>query len=95
MEFVWLAVVFVALWLLLVLPARRRQNAVQEMQSGLQVGSRVVTSGGIFGTVSSLAEDRIGLEVADGVVLSVARGAVVGLERPTDADDDRLENGTE
>jgi preprotein translocase subunit YajC len=74
--------IFAVLWLLLVLPARRRQRAVVELQSGIDVGDTVVTSGGIFGTVARLDDDRIGLEIAPGVVVEVARGAIVGAPQP-------------
>ena len=72
--------IFAVFWLLIILPARRRQKAVAEMQSQLAVGDRVVTSGGIFGTIARVADDRLGLEVAPGVVVDVARGALVGKE---------------
>jgi preprotein translocase subunit YajC len=70
--------IFAVLWLLLVLPARRRQRAMVEFQSGIAVGDTLVTSGGIYGTVVRVDDDRIGLEIATGVVVDVARGAVVG-----------------
>jgi preprotein translocase subunit YajC len=70
--------IFAVFWLLLVLPARRRQRAIADLQSGLAVGDSLVTSGGIFGTVTRLEDDRVGLEIAPGVVVEVARGAVVG-----------------
>ncbi len=70
--------IFAVLWLLLVLPARRRQRAMVELQSGIAVGDTLVTSGGIYGTVVRVDDDRIGLEIAAGVVVDVARGAVVG-----------------
>lgn len=76
----WLPIlgIFAVFWLLIILPARRRQKAAVEMQSQLTIGDRVVTSGGIFGTISRVTDDRVGLEVAPGVVVDVARGALVG-----------------
>lgn len=76
----WLPIlgIFAIFWLLILRPARRRQKVVAEMQSQLAVGDRVVTSGGIFGTISRTEDDRVGLEVAEGVVVDVARGALVG-----------------
>lgn len=70
--------IFAVFWLLIVLPARRRQRAVADLQAGIAVGDTLVTSGGIFGTVARLDDDRIGLEIAPGVVVEVARGAIVG-----------------
>lgn len=72
--------IFAVFWLLVVLPARRRQRAAVEMQAALAVGDRVVTSGGVFGTIARVADDRVGLEVAPSVVIDVARAALVGKE---------------
>jgi preprotein translocase subunit YajC len=76
----WLPIVgiFAIFWLMIIRPARRRQKVVGEMQSQLTVGDQVVTSGGIFGTIARTGDDRVGLEVAPGVVIDVARGALVG-----------------
>jgi preprotein translocase subunit YajC len=64
-------------WLLIVRPSSRRQQQLRSLQANLKVGDEVVLAAGIFGTIRSVAEDRIGLEVADGVVVQAARGAVV------------------
>ncbi|WP_147384946.1 preprotein translocase subunit YajC [Nocardioides cavernaquae] len=74
--------IFAVLWLLLVLPARRRQRAMAELQAGIAVGDTLVTSGGIYGTVTRLDDDRIGLEIAPGVIVELARGAIVGAPQP-------------
>lgn len=71
--------ILVIFWLLVIRPASRRQRQVRDLQAGLAVGDQVVTNGGIFGTVSRVEDDRLGLEVAEGVVITVARPAVVGL----------------
>ena len=68
-------------WLLLIRPAQRRQRQLSSVQDALAVGDPVLTSSGIFGTVASVEGDKVGLEVAPGVVITVARGAVVGVTR--------------
>lgn len=73
-----LLAVFAVFMLLLVLPARKRQRAVSEFQEQLAVGDSVVTSGGVFGTIARLGDDRVGVEIADGIVIDVARPAIVG-----------------
>jgi preprotein translocase subunit YajC len=75
-----LLAIFALFWFLLVLPARRRAKQVSDMQAALTVGDRVVTSGGVFGTIARVDEDRIGLQVAEGVVIDVARAALVAKE---------------
>ena len=63
-------------WLLIIRPASRRQKQLARMQDSLQVGDEVVLTSGILGTVHSLEEGRAHVEVAPGVVLTVARGAI-------------------
>jgi preprotein translocase subunit YajC len=64
------------LWLLLVRPQARRQRELAHMQSTLEVGDEVVLTSGVFGTVRSLDEAVAEVEIADGVIIRVARGAV-------------------
>lgn len=79
-------ILLVAFWLLLIRPAARARKKQAELQESLQVGDRVILSAGIFGTVNSLEDDRAGIEVAPGTVLTVARQAVVRKLDPADAD---------
>jgi preprotein translocase subunit YajC len=63
-------------WLLIVRPARRRQSDLGRMQDQLALGDDVMLTSGIYGSVRTLDEQTVTVEVADGVVLKVARGAV-------------------
>jgi preprotein translocase subunit YajC len=76
------------LWLLLVRPQARRQRELVHMQSTLEVGDEVVLTSGVFGTVRGLDEDVAQVEIASGVTIRVARGAVgqVRGEAPEPAD---------
>lgn len=56
---------------------RRRAKKMQEMQSQLQIGSRVMTTTGLYGTVSHLDEATVYIEAAPGVVLQWDKRAVV------------------
>ena len=80
--FLLLALVFVVL---IVLPARQRkkiQQQQQEMQNSLTIGTPVMTTAGLHGTVAGLGEKTVDLEVAPGVVLTFARQAVLEVRRP-------------
>ena len=70
--------IFLIFWLLIIRPAQRRQKKLQGVQRELAVGDRVITGAGFFGTVVRVEDDRLGLEIAEGVVMTVARQAVVG-----------------
>ena len=63
-------------WLLLIRPAQRRQRDLRRMQSSLAVGDDVMLSSGIYGVLRSLDDERVRVELAPGVVVEVARGAV-------------------
>jgi preprotein translocase subunit YajC len=90
--FVLIAIAFLLMWLLLIRPQRRRQNEQLTMQENLSVGDEIVTAGGMYGTVERLDEDEIAMEIADGVVVRVARRAIAGIiPEEEDAEEDELE----
>ena len=74
-----IAIAFGLMWFLLIRPQRRRQNEQLAMQQNVSPGDEVVTAGGIYGTVDRLDEDEVALEVAEGVVVRVARRAIAGV----------------
>jgi preprotein translocase subunit YajC len=63
-------------YLLIWRPQQRRLAGMRALQEALRLGDEVITTGGIFGTITALREDHIELEVAPGVVIKVARGAI-------------------
>ena len=63
-------------WLLIIRPASRRQKELTRMQGALNTGDEVMLSSGIFGRLVSTEGDHLVLEVADGVTIKVARGAI-------------------
>jgi preprotein translocase subunit YajC len=64
------------LWFFLIRPASRRQKDLARMQSALTVGDEVMLTSGVFGTVTAVADDHALVEIATGVAIKVARGAV-------------------
>lgn len=76
----WLPLVatFAIFYLLLILPQQKRQKRWQKMLGELKNGDRVVTAGGLRGTVIALRDDHIHLRVPpDNLRLEVAKSAVV------------------
>lgn len=63
-------------WFLLIRPQQERARAQRALVAELSVGDRVISAGGIHGTVTAVAEATIELEVAPGVILTLARPAV-------------------
>jgi preprotein translocase subunit YajC len=73
---IFLVVIFALFYFVMIRPQRKRQKQHDTMVRELQRGDRVVTAGGIFGTVESLSEDSIVIKVESGASLRVARGSV-------------------
>jgi preprotein translocase subunit YajC len=74
-----------AILLLFVLPARQRKRAQQQqqdLQNSLTIGTPVMTTAGLHGTVAGLHEKTVELEIAPGVVVTFARPAVMEVRRP-------------
>jgi preprotein translocase subunit YajC len=63
-------------YFLLIRPQRRQRQQHRQLVEGLDVGDEVVTIGGVYGTVRALDDESITLEVAPGVDMRFARGAV-------------------
>ncbi len=84
--------------MLFVLPARQRkriQAQTQAMQDSLTIGTPVMTTSGLHGTVAALTEKTVDLEVAPGVVLTFARPAIMEIRRPLDqVDDEGTDSGS-
>ena len=74
-----------AVVLLFVLPARQRKRAMaqaQALQQSLTVGTQVMTTSGLYGTVAALGDTTIDLEIAPGVVVTFVRAAVLEVRSP-------------
>jgi preprotein translocase subunit YajC len=80
--FAYFAVIALAFFLLIVRPQRRRLAAHRALVDALNVGDEVITTGGIFGTIRGINDDRIQLEVAPGVSITVARAAIAQSANP-------------
>ena len=75
-----IVLMFGIIYVLLFLPAQRRQKKTQEMISALKKGDKVITNGGLFGTIVGIEGDSVQLRIADQVKVKVLRSAVAGLQ---------------
>lgn len=71
-----LLLVFVVFYFLLIRPQSKRQKEHKEMVAKLAVGDEVVTAGGTLGKVTSLGEQFVEVEIADGVRVKVQRHTI-------------------
>jgi preprotein translocase subunit YajC len=69
------------MWFLLIRPQRQRQAAHRQLVATLSPDDEVVTVGGMFGTVRSIADDHVMLEIAPEMQVRVAKEAVTGVLR--------------
>ncbi|HSB77015.1 MAG TPA: preprotein translocase subunit YajC [Terriglobales bacterium] len=78
-----LILIFAIFYFLLIMPQQRRQKKWQHMLGELKAGDKVVTSGGLRGTIISLRDDALQLRVPpDNLRLEISRSAVVSLANP-------------
>jgi len=74
------ALVLGIFYFVILLPMKRRQKKVQEFLDTLKVGDRVVTTGGIFGSIAKISDQSIQLQIAPNVRVDVSRAAIVGYQ---------------
>jgi preprotein translocase subunit YajC len=75
-----LVLIFAVFYFLLILPQQKQKKKWQEMLGGLKNGDRVVTSGGLRGTILSVKDDAVVLRVPpDNLKLEVTRAAIVSM----------------
>jgi preprotein translocase subunit YajC len=66
-------------YFLVIAPANKQRKKTQEMLSALKKGDRVLTTGGIYGTIQAVEPEAVYLKIADNVKVKVARSAVSGV----------------
>ena len=67
-------------YFMVLMPMKKRQQKVADFQGGLKLGDKVITTGGIYGTITRLGEQHVQLQIAPQVRIDVARAAVGGLQ---------------
>ena len=77
-QFLPFVLVLAIFYFLIMRPMRRKQLKVQEGLAALKVGDKVVTKGGIHGTITKVHEGSLQLEIADRVRIEISRTAVEG-----------------
>lgn len=68
--------VFVIFYVLIILPSRKKQKKHQDLVEALKPGDKVVTTGGIHGTVMGVKPDRIELKISANVKIDVSKNAI-------------------
>ena len=92
-------IVLIALFaiVLFVLPARQRKRMAaqaQALQDSLDIGTPVMTTSGMHGSVAAIGDKTIDLELAPGVVVTFARQAIMEVRKPLGTTDEGTDTGT-
>ena len=74
---IMLALIFVVMWFFMIRPQRKQQKELQNFRDALKKGDKVVTIGGIYGTITEVKEDSVLIEVDSNVKLRVSKQALV------------------
>lgn len=79
------------MYVLMIRPQRQRQAQQQSMIDGAGVGDDVLTTGGIYGTISEVEGDDIVVEIASGVTVHMTRRGIAAVLPPEDEEDEEIE----
>ena len=71
-----MVLLFGAMYFFMIAPQRKKQKEHEKMLAALQSGDEIVTTGGIFGTITNVKEDRFVVRVADNTKIEVGKGFV-------------------
>ena len=74
---IMLALIFVVMWFFMIRPQKKQQKELQNFRDSLKKGDKVVTIGGIYGTVTEVKEDSVLIEVDNNVKIRVSKQALV------------------
>ncbi len=75
-------IIFVIFYFIIIMPARKKQKMHQNLIASLKGGERIVTTGGIYGTVSRVMEDRIEITVDKNTKLQVTKPSISAVIEP-------------
>ncbi len=73
-------------WFMIIRPQQRQRKAVQSMQASLEPGTEVMLTSGVYGTIVRIEDEKVWVDVADGVTLTVAKGAVGQVVQPRESE---------
>ena len=82
-----IVIAFLLIWLIVVRPQKKRQNQQKQLANELRIGDEVLTAGGIYGTVSAVADDEVTVQIAPKTEVRVARRAIAGVTRDPEEDE--------
>lgn len=83
MQLLPFVLLFAAMYFLMIAPQRKKQKEHEKMLAALASGDEVVTSGGIYGTITNVKEDRFVIRISDSTKIEVGKGYISGVVKKT------------
>jgi preprotein translocase subunit YajC len=84
MPILMIVLLFGVMYFMMIRPQQKRRREAEQMQRAISAGSEVVTIGGLYGTVTSVDDETVMLEVAPGVQTRYARPAIARVVKPVE-----------
>ena len=78
--FLPMVIMVIAMWFLVISPQRKKQKKHQKMLSELKVGDKIITQGGIYGTIVSVKEDRYTLKIGEETRIQIMKSSIMDRE---------------
>jgi preprotein translocase subunit YajC len=72
--------IVVIFYFLLIMPARKRQKKLDTMIANLKNGDRVITTGGVYGTIAGIKEHTFHLKISDQTKIEISKNAIAGMQ---------------
>jgi preprotein translocase subunit YajC len=79
-SFIPFAMILAIFYFVILMPMRKRQKKVAEFQNALKAGDKIITTSGIYGTVTKINDNSVQLQVADKVRIEVSKAAIGGFQ---------------
>lgn len=75
-QFLPIILLFAGMWFLIIAPQRKRQKQHEKMITELKTGDEIMTSGGIFGTITNVKDDRFVVRIADNTKIEISKSSI-------------------
>lgn len=92
---IYIVLIFGLLWFIMIRPQQKQAKKRAEMLTALKAGDRIVTIGGICGTISRITEDKVYIEISDGIVIEMLRNSISSVETEESLQESAAEDAEE
>ena len=80
LQFIPFILILAVFYFVILLPMKKKQQKVQAFLTALKVGDKIVTSGGLYGSITRLSEQSVQIQIANNVRVEISKAAIVGYQ---------------